>query len=47
MIKEKLNTHIYHLAQFFFINMTLKWHNINTFENFDKFSVIRHGFWLV
>jgi hypothetical protein len=35
------------LLQISLMNMTLKWHYINMFENFDKFSVVWHGFWLV
>jgi hypothetical protein len=33
------NTHINHLAQMFFINMTLKCHYIKMFEKIDSFFV--------
>jgi len=33
---EFFNIRINHLAQFFFINMTLKWHYINMFEKIDN-----------
>ncbi len=40
-------THINHLAIFFLINMTLKWHYINMFEKIHNFLLVQHGFWLI
>jgi hypothetical protein len=47
IIFEFFNTHINYLPQISLINMILKWHYINMFENFDIFLVVWHGFWLV
>jgi len=37
---EFFNTHLNYLAQFLFINMTLKWHYIIFFERIDSSLVI-------
>ncbi len=34
-----------HITQIYLINMTLKWHYISMFENFDNFLVVWHGCW--
>jgi hypothetical protein len=44
---EIFGNHINHLVQISLINMTLKWHYINTSEKIDNFFIIWHGFWLV